>query len=322
MLMEMNETPKAKRRWYRPTPAWLVIGSLVVTGFLFLSERFGWFSFNEHKGYAVLIAVASVGVVMLAMLLWFAVAPLFRWRFQFSIRTLLLLAVAVALPCSWLAVEMKEAREQKEAVAQIEGLGGSVNYDSEMEELSGPDVPDFLLRLLGADFFDYPAFVFLYDEAQMEPLKRLSRIETLALYHDKITDVSLHQLKGLKQVQSLVLYNTLVTDEGLTDVAELSQLESLSFRPIVVGILPPPDEVRRPRITDAGLSHLARATRLQWLDLAGTDVTDAGLESLKALTKLEKLDVYDTHVTAEGVKRLKQALPTCEITRGTPTPHN
>ena len=31
-----------KRRWYCPTPGWLVLGSLAVTGLLFLSERWRW----------------------------------------------------------------------------------------------------------------------------------------------------------------------------------------------------------------------------------------------------------------------------------------
>ena len=84
------ETPE-KRRWYCPTPGWLVLGSLAVTGLLFLSEKWRWFGFNEHKGWTVLIAVAGVGVVLLAMLLWLLVALVFRWRFQFSIRTLLVL---------------------------------------------------------------------------------------------------------------------------------------------------------------------------------------------------------------------------------------
>jgi hypothetical protein len=32
-----------KRRWYFPTPAWLVLGLLVVEGLLWLSERYRWF---------------------------------------------------------------------------------------------------------------------------------------------------------------------------------------------------------------------------------------------------------------------------------------
>ena len=52
------ETPE-KRRWYCPTPGWLVLGSMAVTGLLFASEKWRWFGFNEHKGWTVLIAVAA-----------------------------------------------------------------------------------------------------------------------------------------------------------------------------------------------------------------------------------------------------------------------
>ena len=61
------------------------------------------------KGYAVLVAVASVLAFFLLMFLWFLLALVFRWRFQYSILSLLVLMVAVALPCAWLATEMKAA---------------------------------------------------------------------------------------------------------------------------------------------------------------------------------------------------------------------
>jgi len=64
-------TPEPQRRWFYPTPGWLVILSLAVTVILFLSERFQWFGFNTHKGWTVLIAVASVGGVLVVMFLWF-----------------------------------------------------------------------------------------------------------------------------------------------------------------------------------------------------------------------------------------------------------
>ena len=120
--------PDSKPRCFHPTPAWLVILSLAVTGFLFLSQRYRWFSFNEHKGWTVLIAVAGLGVAMILMLLWFVVALVLRRRFQFSLGTLLALVVVVALPFSWLAVEMKRAREQREAVDAIGKLGGYFGY--------------------------------------------------------------------------------------------------------------------------------------------------------------------------------------------------
>ena len=103
-----------KRRWNCPTPGWLVLGSLAATGLIWLSNWLGWPAW--HKGYAVLAAVAGVGVVLAVMLLWWLVALVFRWRFQFSIRSLLVLTLAVALPCSWFAVE---ASEEHDAIAII-----------------------------------------------------------------------------------------------------------------------------------------------------------------------------------------------------------
>ena len=48
-------------RHFYPTPAWLVLGLLVVEGLLWLSERSPWPTWR--KGYAVPIAVAAMGVV-------------------------------------------------------------------------------------------------------------------------------------------------------------------------------------------------------------------------------------------------------------------
>ena len=59
--------PAPKPRWFHLTPDRFVIGLLIVVCLLWLSERFGWLLW--HKGYAVLIAVASVGVVFIGMLL-------------------------------------------------------------------------------------------------------------------------------------------------------------------------------------------------------------------------------------------------------------
>src|SRR5208283_2778259 len=108
-----------KSRWFRPTPGSLAVLSLTATGLLFLSERFDWFAFNRHKGWTVLIAVAAIGVELFLLLLWFIAAIAFRRRFQFSIRALLVLTIAVALPTSWLATELKKARDQNEVAEAI-----------------------------------------------------------------------------------------------------------------------------------------------------------------------------------------------------------
>ena len=171
-MADAPERPcETRRRWFRPTPGWCVLGLLAVEGVLLLSERFEWFAFNRHKGYTVLIAVATVSAAFLLMFLWFLAALVFRWRFQFSILSLLGLAVVVALVCGRFFPEREQASLQREAVAAIRTLGGTVTYDYEAEDLwrdlayqtgQGPPVPPgppnppgptSVRGLLGVDFF-------------------------------------------------------------------------------------------------------------------------------------------------------------------------
>ena len=104
--MRVMSDSEPKRRWIGPTPGWVVVFPLAATGFLFLSERLQLFPFNRHKGLTVLIAVAGIGVTFLVALLWLFAALLLRLRFQFSIRSALLLMVAVALTFGWLQTEI------------------------------------------------------------------------------------------------------------------------------------------------------------------------------------------------------------------------
>jgi hypothetical protein len=82
-----------------------LVALLVLEGLMVLSERFRWFGFNEARGFTVRITIFLVGLALLAMLLWLAVSLVFRLRFQFTIRSLLLLTLVVAVPCSWLTTE-------------------------------------------------------------------------------------------------------------------------------------------------------------------------------------------------------------------------
>jgi hypothetical protein len=290
--------PNPQRRWYRPTPAWLVLGLLVVEGMLWLSKRFQCFGFNEKKGWTVLIAVGSVGVVLMLMLLSFLVALVFRWRFQFSIRSLLALVIVVALPFSWLAVEMKAARVQHEAVEEIAKLPGGAIHDSEMEPL-GRTPPFSLEKVLGNDFFEHVPQLILSDDAQMEPLQGLSGVQEAYLVGDKITDAGMSHLAGLTQLRLLYLNGTKVRDAGLQHLERLTLLQVI--------------HLGNARITDTGLQHLAGLIELHVLDLSETQVTDVGMKQLTGLTHLQELSVYRTQVTDEGVKKLQQALPNCKI---------
>jgi hypothetical protein len=85
--------PETRR--FRLTPGHCLAALLAVEGLLFLAEQFRWLP----KRWPVLTAVVAVGVATLGMFVWFAVALVLRWRFQFRIRSLLYAALK-EIPCS------------------------------------------------------------------------------------------------------------------------------------------------------------------------------------------------------------------------------
>jgi hypothetical protein len=204
-------------RWFHLTPGRFVIGLLAVEGLLWLSEWFGWLAW--HKGYAVLTGLASVGVTMLLMIGWFIVALVFRRRFQFSIRSLLVLVIVVALPCSWMAAEMKKAREHKEAVEAIYALHGDVCNIFPYNLHHEPRVFLWLCGLLGVDFLmevDCPELHGkLVGDDQLECLRSLPEIGYLDISGTVVTDAGLDHLRGLKHLMTLRLSGTKVTEDGI-----------------------------------------------------------------------------------------------------------
>jgi hypothetical protein len=289
MAADPSPTTADRLRWFHPTPARLLFVLLVLEGLLFLSER------SFPKGYAVLIAIATVIAATLLTLIWWLAALCFRWRFQFSLRSLLVLTVAVAIPFSWLAVEMKRAKEQRDAVEAIRKLDGSAYYDYMARELgvSGGRrslESKFLLRLFGIDFFHSVVWVGLstYDPDHMgHPIHSISE-----------NDVSC--LDRLRDLRSLGLRQQSIGDATLAHLTIFPELEELD----IAGTM----------ITDAGLAHLTKLTRLKCLCLSDTRVSDAGLEHLNRLPQLKTLHLNGTKVTEEGIDRRLQALPpNCKV---------
>lgn len=298
-------TDKHKSRWYRLTPDRLVLLLLVVEGLLWLSERLGWPAW--HKGYAVLTAVATVGVALLLMLLWLVAGLLFRCRFQFSIGSLLLLVVAVAVPCSWMAVEVKKARKELAAVEESRKAHWGVGYEwQEIAILFGPrsaqpPEPAWLRNLLGQNFFAEigPVLVSGVTDADLERLKGLGQPKRLRISSAQINDAGLEHLKGLTRLEVLDLGNTKVSGAGLEHLKGLTKLEEL--------------DLDNTEVSDAGLEHLKGLTKLGSLKLRNTKVSDAGLERLTGMTHLRTLDLKRTNVTDAGVRGLKKVLPDCQI---------
>jgi len=231
-MIAVMPAPAPKRRWYHFSPGRLIVGLLAVEGFLFLSEQFQWFAFNEKKGWTVLIAVAAVCLVVVVMLLWFTVSLLLQLRFQFSVRSLMVTVVAAAIPCCWLAVKMRQAEKQRKAVEAIRQAGGSVCYhyqyteDGSMSAGAEPPAPVWLRDLAGDDFSSDVRGVAPHaaDDESLEHLKGLVQLDWLDLTDTQATDEDLQHLKGMTKLTYLDLSGTQVTDDGLAHLRGLPNL--------------------------------------------------------------------------------------------------
>ncbi len=308
----MSES-EPKRRWYRLTPDRLILGLFAVQVLLLLSERFQWFAFNEEKGWTVLIAVAAVAFALVVMLLWPVASFLSRLRFQFSLRSLVVLVVTIAMPCCWLAVKIREAERQRQTVKAIRKVGGAVTYDYEIDKTGkrrtrkkGPSSPAWLQKVFGEDFYSDVfgvdlTFCASADDAFLPHVRQLTGLKWLGLGGTEITDTGVEHLAGLTNLRNLSLNDTQVTDVGFGNLKGLTKLECL--------------HVSGTQITDVGLEHLSGHTELKLLDLYGNRITDVGLEHLKGLVKLRHLRLSHTQVTDEGAKELRIALPKCWIQR-------
>jgi len=122
----------------------------------------------------------------------------------------------------------------------------------------------------------------------------LNRVTEVGIRNEApLTTTDMTSLGQFKQLQELWIGGTGVNDEGLANLEELTDLRVLIL-------------LSDRKITDAGLGHLKRLKKLEWLDLQGTQVTDAGLENLKELNKLQRLSLSGTKITDAGVSQLKR----------------
>jgi len=224
------------------TPDHLVLALLAAESLLWLSDLLGWPAWP--KGYAVLAAVASAGVAMLLMLAWWLASLMFRWRFQFGIRALLVLVVAVAVPCSWMAVESRIARRQRDVRNAFTAQHCRVFYGS-----GGiPSVPAWLRALLGGDFFDDVVWAIVpptRGDAAAATAMGLDGLRKLDLAFSHVTDAGLESLKGADQLHHLRLTGTQVTDAGLAHLESLRGLQLL--------------ELDSTKVTEEGVKKLQQA---------------------------------------------------------------
>ena len=310
-------------RWYHVTPDRFVVGVLAMVALVWLCERFDWFKLGHHNGWAVLIAVAASAAALSLLILWFAVALLFRRRFQFGIRSLLLLGLIVALLCSWMTVKIRAAKLQHDIFEAIvktreQFNEGHLVYDNSYDPFANSGQPGewrWLRELLTDDFFHDIIKIGLYSDVEMKYLDGLPQLQELHVGSQDVTDVGMENVKGLKELRSVEISVTSITDNGLLCLGSVPSLRkirlfsndkltsaaggNLRCLPQLIDV----DMAHAP-ITDEGLEGLASLQDLRTLCLADCGITDDGLKRLQRLAHLESLDLNGTEVTDAGLKHL------------------
>lgn len=206
-----------------------------------------------------------------------------RRRLQFSLRALLVL---MTVGCVWLGREAQLARQQNEAVRQIEALGGSVGDDGFSFQGKPYQWPGRAAAAAWLGRYYVYNVVVVHFRPDRETLRRKKSPSPQSSGPPLDTD------------------GPAISDEGLAVLGHIPKLVHLQLGLTDIG--------------DAGLRHLSALGELRSLVLCETLVTDAGLEHLKGLRKLESLDLSYTAVTDAGVANLQKHLPNCKIERQAP----
>jgi hypothetical protein len=142
-----------------------------------------------------------------------------RHRLRFSVRGLMLLVLIFGALLAWIVYL---AQVQRATVASIRRADGLVRYHWEYHNGAfvrngKPWWPQWLIRLVGIDYFGHATFVFATraTDADLINIVKLGRLERLVVPGTSVTDAGMARLQGLNYLESLIIFNTQIGDSGL-----------------------------------------------------------------------------------------------------------
>jgi hypothetical protein len=111
-----------------------------------------------------------------------------------------------------------------------------------------------------------------------EGISGFDDIVAVRMDDEQVTDADLAPLRGLSRLRTLELEGARITDAGLKSLGGFKMLEWLDLRDTLV--------------TEAGLANLRRMNHLEHLDLPGFELTEAGLNELCLLQSLQEVTLH------------------------------
>jgi len=220
------------------------------------------------------------------------------WRFQYRLRTLLLLPllVAIAAPAYVYVARLH-------AVLRLQRSGWKYQSNRRCLSMVGMHArPPDLAAL--AWFPETEALGLNYracDRSQLHRLRHLTGLKRLSLGYSQVDDSDLRHLTLLTRLECLDLSQTAVCGPGLASLSRLHALRELSLTNCPVD--------------DAGLACLPALPNLEVLSLIGTPVTGSSLDRLRRLPRLKKLYLIESHFSDAWVDNLAaiKSLEYCDL---------
>jgi len=265
--------------------------------------------------------------------------PAHRRPWQFGLRSMLLVMLAVSVGFGWFRFKQIQFRRQQAAAEALHECGRVVLESPEswerfksiywLDKTIGKDFSAKAVIWLSGDRMDEEKLVHLadflnevkvavegpLDDRAMPYIAAVRNLSVLALFDGHITDAGLVHLRRQTGLVGLYLDGCAISDEGLQHVSRLRNLMALSLKGNglvtdagLVHLKPLGNlsslHLAHTSVVGPGLVHLQHLENLVGLVLDGTGVTDAGLAHVGQMPLLERLTVADTPITDAGLAHL------------------
>ncbi len=264
-----------------------------------------------------------------------------RKRYQFSIRSLLILMTLLGGLLAWWGADL-----QRE-IRRIQGIHTLLAWGGTVQTVRDPSWRGSFLSLLGWDAGKRVDSVALsgkqITDESTEILRRFPELRVLRLFECQVTNAGFQNLAPLEKLEHLDIHGTQITDAPLSRLANLPRLSTLVLDGVqltktsavhlgnihalnslgLVGGQVDGESIRLcaelpqvavlvaddTRLNDDDLLPLKESPHLQMLFLDTPGITDASIPLLGSLQSLKSLTLVQAKLTPEGQQRLRQMLP-------------
>ncbi len=230
-----------------------------------------------------------------------------RYRCQYSIRSMLSVALAFSLALSWFSWRASIDRREQEAIRVLRTLGASVEQQEPRFQLLGVPLTDRETmiqvsesRLNSSRLEDIRALVELtIADVPVCPemgiaLGSASKLKSLTLTNTKCPRDIWRQIGATSSLRQLSLIDVPLSDSGSRAISSLSGLESLTL-------------IRTGPLSKI-LPHLEHSTNLLELTIVGSHIEGTELSLLESHRKLEILNLRNNQLSADDLQYLPPLL--------------